>query len=80
MNSPTLNSLLLLGGRHRAVSTVSADGSADIARTMLAIHHELDYTIYGWGSAFVVTHKVTIKGDIIAGEQMLASKSTQSSL
>ena len=34
--------------------------SADIARTIWAIQHVLDYVIYGWGSAFDVTHEVTI--------------------
>ena len=34
--------------------------SADIAWTIWAIQHALDYAIYGWGGAFDVAHEVTI--------------------
>ena len=39
--------------------------SADIARTIWAIQHTLDYAIYGWGGAFDVTHKVKIRNSNI---------------
>ena len=39
--------------------------SADIAWTIWAIQHALDYTIYGRGSAFDVAHKVTIRADSV---------------
>ena len=35
--------------------------SADIAQTIWALQHALDYEIYGRGSAFDVAHEVTIK-------------------
>ena len=35
--------------------------SADIAWTISAIQHALDYAIYGQGGAFDVTHEVTTK-------------------
>ena len=45
--------------------------SDDIARTILAIQHALDYVIYGQGGAFDVTHEVTInrKNDVVQSQR-----------
>ena len=63
--------------------------SSDIARTISAIQHALDYAIYGQGSAFDVAHEVTIitNNSLIVLERQLqiltfplSSSQSQSSL
>ena len=61
INSPTLNGLLLLRSRHRAVHRdlrrCLLTFSADIARSRTA---RVRYAIYGRSGAFDVAHEVTI--------------------